>query len=142
MPDEVPLEITPPPCFAEHDREELVRELEQKVAEREAECRAEIEKEGPGFLGEKRARSESPTDCPQSYEKKWKLSPTIQARRPGPRIEELKELVTFRDCYRAALELYRAGVENVVFPAGTYWMRAFHRQKCEPMLSGAVPAAP
>ncbi len=36
MPEELPLEITPPPCFAERDREELAGELEQKVAEREA----------------------------------------------------------------------------------------------------------
>ncbi len=142
MPEEVPLAITPPPCFASRDLEEFKAELEEQVAERETECRAEVEREGPGFLGAKRVRSQSPTDSPQSYEKKWKLSPTIQAKRPETRIEELRELVAFRKRYRAALEQYRDGVEDAVFPAGTYWMRVFHRQKCEPLFCGAVPAAP
>ncbi len=142
MPEEVPLEIAPPPCFANGDLEAFRAKLEREVAERQASCRAEVEKEGPGFLGAKRVRNQSPTDSPQSYEKKWKLSPAVQARRPGPRAQELRELVTFRKRYRAALEHYRDGTEGVVFPAGTYWMRVFHRQKCEPLFSGAVPAAP
>ncbi len=142
MPEEVPLEIVPPPCFAERNLSEFVAEVERAVEEREAECRAEIEQSGTGFLGARRARSQRPTDSPQSYEKRWKLSPTIQARRPCPRQGELRALVDFRTRYRAALEQYREGVKGVVFPAGTYWMRVFHRQICEPLISGAVPAAP
>ncbi len=142
MPDEVPLEITPPPCFAERDLGELIADLEAQVAERNAKCKAEIESSGTGFLGMRRARNQSPTDSPQSYEKKWKLSPTVQAKRPAARIKEIRELVTFRKRYRVALEQYRDGVNDVPFPAGTYWMRVFHRQKCEPLISGAVPAAP
>jgi hypothetical protein len=32
----------------------------------------------------------------------------------------------FRASYRAALERWRAGIRDAVFPAGTWWMRAFH----------------
>ncbi len=142
MPDEVPLEIAPPPCFAHRDLAKFKAELEEEVAVREAACRAEVEREGPGFLGAKRVRNQSPTDSPWSYEKKWRLSPTIQAKRPGPRLREIRELIAFRKRYRAALEQYRDGVSDAVFPAGTYWMRVFLRQKCEPLFSGAVPAAP
>ncbi len=142
MPDEVSLQLTPPPCFAGREREEFVAELEEEIAEREADYRAEVARKGPGFLGARRVRNQSPTDAPVSYEKKWKLSPNIQAKRPEPRIEEIRALISFRKRYRAALERYRSGVKDVVFPAGTYWMRVFHLQKCDPPVSGAVPAAP
>ncbi len=142
MPDVVALEIEPPPCYSECDLDEFKAEIERAVAEREAVCRKRIEKSKSGFLGAKRARNQSPTDSPQGYEKRWKLSPTIQAKRPEPRIEELRALVAFRNCYRVALRQYRDGVKDVVFPAGTYWMRVFHRQPCDPLYSGAVPAPP
>ena len=32
----------------------------------------------------------------------------------------------FRRTYRAALERWRAGARDAVFPAGTWWMKAFH----------------
>jgi putative transposase len=36
------------------------------------------------------------------------------------------ELKTFRTAYRAALELWRTGVRDVVFPAATWMMNVFH----------------
>jgi putative transposase len=36
-------------------------------------------------------------------------------------------LRSFRASYRAALEQWCDGLRSVVFPAGTWWMRVFHR---------------
>jgi hypothetical protein len=33
--------------------------------------------------------------------------------------------------YREALDRWRAGDHEVVFPFGTYWMRVFHGARCE-----------
>ncbi len=142
MPDEVPIVVSPPPCFGGWDLAQLRAEVERTVAEHEATCRAEIERSKSGFLGAKRVRNQSPTDSPAGYEKKWKLSPTIQAKRPGPRVEEIRALIAFRVRYRAVLQQFREGAKDVEFPAGTYWMRVFHRQRCERLVSGAVPLAP
>ncbi len=143
MPDVVPLRIVAPACFPNWSIEELRQEVERATREREEECRAEVEESGTGFLGAPRALSQKPTDSAQSYERRWKLSPSIGAKRPGVRIEELRALVRFRKRYREALVEYRNAAEAVIFPAGTYLMRVFHLQRCEPLFSGAaVPAAP
>jgi hypothetical protein len=38
----------------------------------------------------------------------------------------------FRAAYAAAREAFVAGIRDVVFPAGTYWLRRFVRAACAP----------
>ncbi len=142
MPNVIALELTRPPCFLERSREEFMEELTEEVREREANCRAEIESSNQAFLGRRRALKQDPEGSPRTYAKRWTISPTVQAQRPKARVEELVALKTFRLRYREALVQYRNRIKDVVFPAGTYWMRVFHLQRCEPLISGAVPAGP
>jgi hypothetical protein len=45
-------------------------------------------------------------------------------------------LVEFWDAYKKALELWRSGVRDVVFPAGTYAIRVLHGVMCESWVPG------
>ena len=46
--------------------------------------------------------------------------------RVAERIEAAKEVVVFRQDYRACWRRYRAGERDIIWPYGTYLMRARH----------------
>ncbi|MCB9591126.1 MAG: hypothetical protein H6719_00215, partial [Sandaracinaceae bacterium] len=46
--------------------------------------------------------------------------------RVAERIEAAKEVVMFRESYRACWRRYRAGERDIVWPYGTYLMRVRH----------------
>jgi len=62
--------------------------------------------------------------------------PRVAARSKWSRIEALLRNRAFRDAYIAARESFVAGVRDVIFPAGTYWLRRFVQATCAP---GPVP---
>jgi hypothetical protein len=54
----------------------------------------------------------------------------VAARDKWKRIEALSRLVEFLRRYREAWRARRAGVTNVLFPAGTYLLRVAHGVPC------------
>jgi hypothetical protein len=50
------------------------------------------------------------------------------------RLEALLRNRVFRDAYAAARAAFIAGVTDVLFPAGTYWLQRFVNAPCEPHL--------
>ena len=68
---------------------------------------------------------------PMSREPRRQLDPRIAARSKWSRIEALLRNRSFRDAYIAARESFVA-VRDVIFPAGTYWLRRFTRAICAP----------
>ncbi len=145
-PEEVELPLTEPPCF--RGREAELREvLAERVREGEREYRDEAKRSRRSFLGRERVLAEAATATPREAEEDAKkgaggVAPEVKARRKWSRIEAITSLKTFRARYREALEKFRAGVRDVLFPAGTYRMRVFFNVACEPAESGAVPLAP
>src|SRR5690606_34346660 len=61
---------------------------------------------------------------PESFELRRGLQPTIAGANKWARIEALQRSKEWLQDYRAALERFVAGVRDVVFPAGTWWMCA------------------
>jgi len=59
------------------------------------------------------------------------MSPRIAAKSKWLRIEAIGRRKEFFEMYRQAIKAWIAGVVDVVFPAGTYWMRRFARILCE-----------
>jgi hypothetical protein len=128
LPDTVELELTTPPGFAS------VAEFRERVAAEvsalEEGHRREIESSGRRFVGVARVLAQSPFARPASGEPRFGLKPRVAARDKWKRIERLAQLESFASCYRMALAAWRAGVRDVLFPAGTYLMRVLHGAQC------------
>jgi hypothetical protein len=65
-----------------------------------------------------------------SDEPRRELSPRVAARDPWKRLEALSRMLSFMREYREAWRSWRAGVRDVLFPAGTYLLRVQHGARC------------
>jgi REP element-mobilizing transposase RayT len=128
LPESVTLELTIPPGFA--SPEEFRGRLRAALAELEEEARRKLASEGRTFLGAARVLAQKPSARPAQGEPRRQLSPRVAARDKWKRIEALCRLVEFGRAYREALAAFRAGIRDVVFPAGTYLMRVVHGAPC------------
>jgi REP element-mobilizing transposase RayT len=128
MPEKATLQLTAPPGYPSDFRADVVRRL----AEREREAAAKMAAEGRSFLGAQRVRAQRTTDRPKSREDIGGLDPRVAARDKWKRIEALVKLVEFRAAYHEARAKLRQGVRDVIFPAGTYWLRVAQGVRCAP----------
>ena len=114
------LEFSCPPSLADRPRREVVADLLARREAREAEARRKREAVGRRFLGVKGVLATSPFDRARSKEGRRRLSPTVACQNREKRIEVLRERRRFMARYRLCFELFRRGMRQVVFPAGTY----------------------
>jgi putative transposase len=128
MPATATLELCSPPGF-ESDADFRHR-ITAALASREHQANADLAVAGRHFLGEIRVMAQSPWDHARSEEPRRNLNPRIAGRDKWKRIEALSCLVEFRRAYRAAWKTLRSGVKDVIFPAGTYWLRVAHGVRC------------
>jgi REP element-mobilizing transposase RayT len=127
LPPTARLTLHPPPGFEE---EQLVPELLHQLRQAEDRAAAELSAKGRSFLGVARVLAQNPNTRPATAELRRTLSPRVATRNQWKRIEALLRLVEFRSAYREALDAWRAGVRDVVFPLGTWLMRVQHRVAC------------
>jgi putative transposase len=110
------------------------REFQERVAaelERlEAKARIEAAATRRGFAGRARVLARKPTARVAPGAPRRNLSPQVAARDTATRIEALLRLTAFRRAYREALAAFRAGIRDVIFPAGTYLLRVEHGVRC------------
>ena len=59
------------------------------------------------------------------------MSPRVAAQNKWARIEALSRNRGFIEKYRDAFRSHMAGLANVLFPFGTFWMRKFAKVACE-----------
>jgi REP element-mobilizing transposase RayT len=120
-PASVSLELTVPPGFAsaEEFRGAVARELRRL----ERKARRKLAAKGRRFLGRAKVLEQDPSERPLGFEPRRNLHPRIAAADPAERIDAIARLQRFVREYRVALARLRAGVRDVVFPAGTYRMR-------------------
>lgn len=122
MPDEMTLTLEPPPGCEDWDRDELIAYLRFRIEEREAEA---FQKYGGRFVGVTRILAMDPTDGPQTREPRRNLRMRIAAKHTDQRIQCINELKEFERDHAEARDRWRAGDLEVVFPAGTWWMKHF-----------------
>jgi REP element-mobilizing transposase RayT len=128
MPAVAELQLTPPPGF-ENDPAfvegvlESLREAEELAAEK-------LEREGRTFLGAAAVLAQSPFARPGTAEPRRGLSPRVACRNKWKRIEALGRLKEFVFAYKAALDAWREGVRDALFPEGTWKMRVLHAARC------------
>ncbi len=130
MPQSVTLRIERPAICPELSNRQLAEHVHQLVERAEANIRHEFAKSGRRFLGADVVLRQLPTDSPRTMEPRRKLSPCVAAKNKWARIEALRRLCSFGEAYRKALDLWRAGWREALFPAGTYAMRIRHRVLC------------
>ncbi len=132
LPDEVELRFVPPPGYEQMTLSAFRTLWQQRIEAEEARLRAEARASGRAFAGRRAVRRQSPNTRATSWERRRALNPRIKCRDKGLRIEAIRRLQRFYREHRAALEQFKAGVRDVLFPAGTYWMRVHAGVRCTP----------
>jgi REP element-mobilizing transposase RayT len=117
MPPAVEFELTRPRCYQEFSDEELLAHLQADVARREA----EHGKLG-NAMGMARVKKQSWKASPESEEPRRQLQPTVASHNKEARIEALQRAKEWLRAYKDALARFVAGVRDVEFPQGTWWM--------------------
>ncbi|MBA3395821.1 MAG: hypothetical protein H0T89_24465 [Deltaproteobacteria bacterium] len=122
MPESVTLNLVIPAELG--DREQLLRDLRERVAAVEANAAAERDRTGSRVLGRRAILRQSWRDAPMTCEPRRNLRPTIGARNKWARLETMQRNREFRTAYRHARKAILAG-EAAAFPPGTYWLKRF-----------------
>jgi REP element-mobilizing transposase RayT len=128
MPATAQLRLTRPPGF--DTTADFVAPVAQALAAAEDEAAASLRKAAKRFLGVAKVLAQDPFARPATKEPFGKLNPRIACKDKWRRIQALQRLGTFVSEYRAALAQWRAGVRDVLFPAGTWLMRRQHGVCC------------
>jgi hypothetical protein len=141
MPEEVELRVERPDGFEDLSEDEWVAMLMSGVRAAERGARDERVRRNIGVLGREAILAAKHTDLPQSLEPPSTLRPAIACKNVERRIGELRALVQFRAAYRIALDRWRAGEREAVFPTGTYRMVVFASVRHGPSPDPAASAA-
>jgi hypothetical protein len=104
--------------------------LRERIAQVEQAAALERRKTGAYVLGRRGVLRQHWNDSPRSHELRRRLSPRVAAKNKWARIEALLRNRAFLVAYRIARAAFLEGL-NVLFPAGTYWLRRFAGVTCE-----------
>ena len=132
MPEVVSLFFARPQGFKHLDPKAFAERVRERVHVVEETAAAERRRTGARVLGRRAVLDQKWTDRPGSREPRRQLNPRVAARSKWSRIEALLRNRAFRDAYAAARAAYAAGIRNIIFPAGTYWLRRFTQAICAP----------
>jgi len=130
LPDVASLVLVRPRAFSELNDQDFGELFDRVVTHREEMGREEFRAAGRRFLGSMRVLEQSPFDGPRSREPRRGMNPRVAARDKWSRIERLQWIDSWLRDYAEALKRFTTGLREVIFPAGTYWMRVHHRVRC------------
>jgi REP element-mobilizing transposase RayT len=139
MPDEVALAIDRPSGFEHLSADEWAKLVEGCVRTKEDAERDRRRAKGIAILGRQRIQQQNPFESPDSHAPRFQMSPRVAAKGKWTRIEALLRNRGFIERYRAALAQHMAGIVEVLFPFGTFWMRKFGKVACETADAVAPP---
>ena len=132
MPEEVRLNIVPPPQFEEAEADLFEQQVEFLLKRREAKIKAKMELAGRSFLGARGVVQQHHEAVPNSFESRRELNPRVAGKSKWHRIEAIQRQKEFLLAYREAYQRWKAGVREVLFPPGTYGLRVFAGVRCAP----------
>jgi putative transposase len=137
MPETAILSFARPGGFEDISALEFAALVTARIQQVEDAAVAERRRTGTSVLGRKGILAQSWRDRPDSREPRRQLSPRVAARSKWSRIEALLRNKAFLDAYAAARATFAAGIRDVIFPAGTYWLHRFTQAVCAPYPSSA-----
>ena len=132
MPEILSLETSRPRAFKDMNDKAFSALVLERIHTVEDNVAAERQRTGAHVLGRKAVLAQKWSWRPATREPRRQLDPRVAARSKWSRIEALMRNREFRAAYAAAREAFIAGVRDVVFPAGTYWLRCFVQAVCAP----------
>jgi putative transposase len=136
MPAKVTLHFVRPPQLADLPQVDFVRAIEEGVRQIEDIAAQRRRNAGLRVLGPKRVLSQEWTAQPAKNEA-HRGDDLFPFRGGWTQVEARLRYKSFRDAYLAARAAFLDGLRDVIFPAGTYWLRRFARVPCaaEPALA-------
>ena len=132
MPEVISLELGRPKAFEDLTDGAFEALVLERIRAVECDVAAERRRTGAHVLGRKAVLAQKWSGRPATREPRRQLDPRVAARSKWSRIEALMRNREFRAAYADAREAFIAGVRDVVFPAGTYWLRRFVLAVCAP----------
>lgn len=117
----------------EQGPEAFIEEVRQQMEARVAEIQQEKKARGESFLGRQEVLRKHWSDSPTTPAPRGRLNPRVACKNKDRREAMILAELLFRRLYREAYEAYCAGDREVIFPAGTYWMRHHLGVKCHPV---------
>jgi hypothetical protein len=136
MPETITLSIARPQGFEKMSGEEFAAFIKTRVAAAEKSAAADRRAKGISVFGRERILKQDWRARPKSAEPHFKLSPRVAAMSKWARIEALTRNMDFLAAYVAAKNDFARGSRDVVFPAGTWWLRKHVKVRC----AESVPA--
>jgi hypothetical protein len=131
QPESISVTICRPRGFADQTAEEWCTLITEQVREAEEVHRERRRAAGKSVLGRQAVLAQKPFDSPQSPESHFGVCPRIAAKSKWARIEAIQRSKAFVERHKAAIKSWMAGIADVLFPYGTYWMRKFARVLCD-----------
>ena len=132
MPETVSLSFSRPKGLEHLSPTEFGELVAERVRYVEETILAERRRTGGRVLGRRGVLAQKCSDRPRTPEPRGRLEPGVAARSKWSRIEALLRNREFRDAYAVARAAFIAGVRDVLFPPGTYWLRRFASAICAP----------
>lgn len=120
-PPELELRIVPPPGMTD-----VAARVAAAIRERLAEAWKMMREAGRTFVGRAAVLATPRDERAKSSEESGRPVPQFAATCPTARKTLLAARREFRRAYRGALDRWREGAREVLFPFGTWWMRVFH----------------
>ena len=135
MPETVTLSFARPPGFESMTEREFAKLVTDRIRQAEETAAVARRSASNSILGRRAVLQQRWNDRPSTREPRRQLDPRVAARSKWSRIEALLRNRAFRDAYLTARATFVAGIRDVCFPAGTYWLRRFANAVCSPIPS-------
>jgi hypothetical protein len=139
MPEAVELRLSRPSGFESMPHEEFAGMIKKRVLAFEQATAVERRERGIRVLGRERILNQDWNASPDSRAPHFKLDPRVAAKNKWARIEALGRNKAFLEAYLEARSRLKSGAKDVVFPAGTWWLRRHADVPCEDEPLGHAP---
>jgi REP element-mobilizing transposase RayT len=135
-PEQAILPVVLPPGIEPDEAPAFHRQVAAEIARIEQHAQAEMRQQRRSFPNARDLCTVAPQKRATSAEPAVERNPTFAPGRNQVEVgrRAASALKTFRWLYRRALERWRDRERDVVFPAGTWWMRVFHGAAVHPVM--------
>jgi len=130
LPEFSTLVLSKPPAFSEVSDDDYAQLVMCEVERKEAEYREQARLEGRRYWGRRAVLAQSPSGAPRTQAPRRRLNPRVAGADKKRRTEAIEQIKAFVQSYRVALSKFKEGLRDVLFPAGTYWMRVHQGVAC------------
>jgi REP element-mobilizing transposase RayT len=128
MPPSAQLELTPPPGFEKDPT--FVDRLLESLRRAEDSAAASLGRQGRSFMGVAKVLAQKFLAKPAPGEPRRQLNPRVACKDESKRVAALRQLAEFAHAYGEALDAWRKGKRDALFPPGTWLMRVLHGAPC------------